>query len=38
MAFSQLLAADGLRRNRGIPVGCSMPTFMAEYFLIERHV
>jgi hypothetical protein len=39
MAFSQLLAADGLPRSRGLPVGCSMtPAFMAEYLLIGRNV
>src|ERR1700736_200431 len=39
MAFSQLLAADGLTRSRGLPVGLSMtPAFMAEYLLIEHHV
>jgi hypothetical protein len=39
IAFSQLLAADGLPRASRLPVGLSMtPVFMTECLLMERHV
>ena len=44
MAFSQLLAVEGLARGRGADMGwstvaCSMtPVFIAGYLLLERYL